>query len=66
MIEYVKHIILPYVKRVRDSFEEDTPALVIMDNFKGQITPSMTEFFGIKQHPHLSPSTQCDRPTSTY
>ena len=27
----------------RESFEEDTPALVIIDNFKGQITSAITE-----------------------
>lgn len=36
MVQYLEHIILPYVARMRESEEE--PALVIMDNFKGQIT----------------------------
>ncbi len=36
MIQYIE-IILPYVKRQRDVFDDTTAALVI-DNFKGQIT----------------------------
>ena len=40
MVEYVEHIILPYVEKVRVSHGDDTPALVIMDNFKGQVTDS--------------------------
>ena len=43
MIQYVEEIVIPYVKSVRASFSDDTPALVIMDNFKGQITSSVTE-----------------------
>ena len=43
MIQYVENIILPYVKRVRqDLGNEETPAVVIMDNFKGQITEKIT------------------------
>ena len=43
MIEYVQAIILPYIERVHDSFTEDTPALIVMDNFKGQVTPAVAE-----------------------
>ena len=42
----VKNIIVPYVKSTRGSFEDDTPALVIIDNFKGQITSSVTDLLG--------------------
>jgi len=38
MIEYVKDIIIPYVKKAREIFDEWKPALIIMDNFKGQTT----------------------------
>ena len=41
MIQYIDEIILPYVKRQRDAFDDTTAALVIMDNFKGQITDSI-------------------------
>lgn len=34
----VRGVILPYVEQVRASLREDKAALVIMDNFKGQIT----------------------------
>ena len=42
MIQYVKNIIVPYVKGCRDTIG-DKPALVIMDNFKGQITAAINE-----------------------
>ena len=43
MIQYVENVIIPYVERTRElSFEEDTPALVIIDNFKGQMTSAVT------------------------
>ena len=35
-VQYIDNIILPYVAAIRASIEEDKPALVIMDNFKGQ------------------------------
>jgi len=39
MIQYIENIILPYVEAMRQNLEdEDAAALVIMDNFKGQIT----------------------------
>jgi hypothetical protein len=41
MIQYIEEIILPYVKRQRDVFDDTTAALVIIDNFKGQITDSV-------------------------
>ena len=40
MVQYVEHIIAPYIEKVRESHSDDTPALVIMGNFKGQITES--------------------------
>ena len=43
MVQYVENIIVPYVEARRTSFEDDTPALVIMDNFKGQITSAISE-----------------------
>ena len=39
MIEYINNIIVPYVDANRD--DDDTAALVIMDNFKGQVTSSV-------------------------
>ena len=39
MVQYVEKIILPYVERTKEMLDrEEAPALVIMDNFKGQIT----------------------------
>ena len=40
MIEYIEDVIIPYVEKTRMSIGESAPALVIMDNFKGQITNS--------------------------
>ncbi len=36
-----KIIIVPYVQRLREDFGDDQSALVIMDNFKGQITTTI-------------------------
>lgn len=41
MLEYIEHIIVPYVKTTRDLLNDNKPALVIIDNFKGQITASV-------------------------
>ena len=37
MVQYIEHIIIPYVEKQREMLG-DKPALVIMDNFKGQVT----------------------------
>ena len=39
MLEYIDNIIVPYVSANRESDDQST--LVIMDNFKGQITSSV-------------------------
>ena len=41
MLQYIDHIIVPYVEKVREVVGDST-ALVIMDNFKGQVTNSVT------------------------
>ena len=41
MLQYLEHIILPYVENVRETVGSDEAALVIIDNFKGQITSSV-------------------------
>ena len=39
MLQYIKHIITPHVQSVRNlKGDKSLPALVIMDNFKGQVT----------------------------
>ena len=38
MVQYIENIIVPYVQRLREDFGDNQSALVIMDNFKGQIT----------------------------
>lgn len=37
----MEHIVAPYVEKARESLAHDTPALVIMDNFKGQVTENV-------------------------
>ena len=42
MVQYVHNIILPYVKLIRELKQDDSAsALVIMDNFKGQVTDAI-------------------------
>ncbi len=41
MVQYIGTIIVPYVQRMREDFGSDQSALVIMDNFKGQITTTI-------------------------
>ena len=39
MVQYIHNIILPYVKLIRELKQDDSASsLVIMDNFKGQVT----------------------------
>ena len=41
-IQYINIIVLPYVAQVRDTLEDkENAALIIMDNFRGQITPAI-------------------------
>ena len=42
MLQYVENMIVPYVRATRSAFTDETPALVTMDNFKGQITSVVT------------------------
>ena len=41
MLEYIRDIIIPYVERVREELGERKSALVVIDNFKGQVTPAV-------------------------
>lgn len=62
MLEYIEKIIIPYVDRVRESFESDTPALIIMDNFKGQVTTSINDILENNNiHVSLLPPNTTDR-----
>ena len=42
MIQYIKNFFLPYVYQVRQRIG-DKPALAIIDNFKGQVTPAINQ-----------------------
>lgn len=41
MLEYMEHTVAPYVEKAQESLAHDTPALVILDNFKGQVTENI-------------------------
>lgn len=43
MLEYIDHIVLSYIAHTRELVQVDASAVVIMDNFKGQITQSVTQ-----------------------
>ena len=44
MIQYVNNIFVLYVEQIREQlFNEDKSAVVIVDNFEGQITEAMME-----------------------
>ena len=62
MQEYVENIIVPYVEKAREFHGEDRAALVIMDNFKGQITESIFSLLDSNNiHVCLLPSNTTDR-----
>ena len=62
MIQYVENIIVPFVNRTRDLLGEEKSALIIMDNFKGQVTQKMTTLLE-NHHIHtcLLPPNTTDR-----
>ena len=41
MIGYIEEIIVPYIGGQREVWGDEQAALVIMDNFKGQVTSSI-------------------------
>ena len=43
MIDYIKNIIIPYVECQWHQLQQCSPALVIIDNFRGQISPAINE-----------------------
>ena len=63
MVEYLEHIIVPYIDKVRESFAEETPALVIMDNFKGQVMEAFLDL--LDTHNIYVCCLQHDRRSST-
>ena len=53
MLQYIEHIIEPYVRSVREMFYmATTPGLIIMDNFKGQVTEKVSSLLE-KCHLHV-------------
>ena len=62
MIQYIEKIIVPYINSAQQAFQDDTPALIIIDNFKGQITSSVTSLLEENNiHVCLLPPNTTDR-----
>ena len=62
MLDYVKEIIIPYVASQRDMLNKDCPALVIVDNFKEQVTSSILDLLEQNEiHVCLLPPNTTDR-----
>lgn len=62
MMQYIEKIILPYIRSTRAVLEDDAPALIIMDNFKGQITSPVTDLLEENDiHVCLLPPNTTDR-----
>ena len=62
MLDYIKEVIIPYVKRQRELLGEEKPSLVIMDNFKGQITSAVNSLLEDNDiHVCLLPPNTTDR-----
>ena len=60
MVEYIKNIVLPYVDSNRE--DHDKAAVIIMDNFKGQITSMVTDLLEQSNiHTCLLPPNTTDR-----
>lgn len=60
VLQYIEHIIEPYVRSVREMFYTvTTPGLIIMDNFKGQVTEKVSSLLE-KCHLHV-----CKLPANT-
>ncbi len=56
MKQYLTEIIVPYVEAQRDLINEpNTSAVVIIDNFKGQVTPAIFEILE-KDNIHSQPT----------
>ena len=43
ILDYINHIIVPYLQKTRKYIGEDKSALIIIDNFKGQVTKSVIQ-----------------------
>ncbi len=62
MLEYINIIVYPYVASVRHQLKCDSPALVVIDNFKGQITPAVTDLLDTYNiHTCLLPPNTTDK-----
>ena len=62
MIQYIEKIIIPYINKVRESTGSNTPAMIIMDNFKGQVTAAVNSLLEANSiHVCLLPPNTTDR-----
>lgn len=57
MVQYITKIIVLYIEAQRDALgDSEESTLVIMDNFKGQVTPVINELLEAN-HIHFLPSS---------
>lgn len=62
MLQYISNIVVPYVESMREKFDEDPAALIVMDNFKGQVTPKVNQLLEEHRiHVCLLPPNTTDR-----
>ena len=63
MVQYLENTILPYIEHVRQELGNDNQAaVVILDNFKGQVTPLMASLLEDNNiHTCLLPPNTTDR-----
>ena len=63
MLDYIDHIIVPFVQRVRDDLKvgSEQAALALFDNFKGQMTKDFQCLEDHNIHSALIPATCTDK-----
>ncbi|MCG8622396.1 MAG: hypothetical protein MJE68_10430 [Proteobacteria bacterium] len=62
MIQYIERIIIPYISKVCESTGSNTPAIIIMDNFKVQVTAAVNSLLEANSiHVCLLPPNTTDR-----
>ena len=58
-VQYIEKIIIPYINKACESTGSNTPAMIIMDNFKGQVTAAVNSLLEANSmHSCLPPPSQ--------
>ena len=67
MLEYIHNIIIPYVESECKLLEDEEPAVVITNNFKGQVIPAVNDLLDKNYiHVYLLPPNTTDCLQLTY